>query len=171
MNNKRGQEEIIGFVLVIVLVVIIGVVFLGISLRKPVESSERESALVYQFLDSSMEQSSSCALGSGRDTLRLDELISECFNSNNECVDGNKTCDVMNGTILGLLEGGWNYGPDSRVKGYEFDSSYVADSSGSETKEEILIINVGNCSGSKIGNSYFAPEFPGKIITVLEVCY
>ena len=34
IKNKRGQEEIVGFVIIILLVSVVALVFFGISLRK-----------------------------------------------------------------------------------------------------------------------------------------
>ena len=51
-HKRRAQEEIVGFVLIVVLVVIVLVIFLGISLRNP-KPQQRESEIIYQFLESS----------------------------------------------------------------------------------------------------------------------
>ena len=70
-NLKKGQEEIVGFILVVVLVVVILVIFLGIQLRNP-EPEQRQSEVLYQFLESSMEQTTNCTLSEGASYLALD---------------------------------------------------------------------------------------------------
>lgn len=169
--RKRGQEEIVGFVLIIVLVMVVIMVFLGISLRKGGDS-QRESQEVYQFLESSMEQTTECALSEGRSLLKLDELISECYSSNNECVNEEKTCNVLNETFTNILEASWKYGEDFQIKGYELGIVYSHNNSNQAgQREEILEIMGGSCEGSVFGNSYWTPEFPGSITTTLKLCY
>jgi Tfp pilus assembly protein PilX len=167
--NKKAQEEIVGFVLIMVLVVVVLLVFLGISLRNPSES-ERDSKNIYQLLESSMEQTTNCSIFGRQELLDLGELLSECFSTNSECSNGEKTCKVLNGTVENLLEGSINYGNDNLVKGYSFESIYSSDSSNSN-QEVILELRKGVCGGSLSGNSYWAPEFPGSITTTLKLCF
>ena len=41
-TSKKAQEEMIGFVLIIVLVAVIALVFLAISIRKPAEIRDKK---------------------------------------------------------------------------------------------------------------------------------
>ena len=75
--NKKGQEEIVGFVLVIVLVAVIFLIFVGIFVRQDSNSTRQESIEVYQFLDSFMQQTSECAIGFEPAYSNVGELIQQ----------------------------------------------------------------------------------------------
>jgi hypothetical protein len=169
--NRKGQEEIVGFVLIMVLISVIFLVFLGITLRNP-DVSERKSETVYQFLESAMEQTTECVPSGRRINLDLDDLIGECYSSNSECDNGNKSCVVLNRTIKNILDSTWRYGEDLPLKGYSFESVYSLNNSAQAgTEERFLGILEGNCNGTIVGNSYWSPEFPGSITSTLKLCY
>lgn len=168
-KDKKGQEEMVGFVMVMVLVVVIFLVFLGITLRNP-ESSERKSEIIYQFLDSLMEQTTECALNQGTNFLTLDDLVRECYNSNSECETGEDSCEILNRTLIDAMDNSWKVGPDYPYKGYELQAAYLPDATGQQPSEEVFLISAGNCTGSIVGNSYWIPEFPGSITTTLKLC-
>jgi len=50
IKDKKAQEEMVGFVLIVVLVAIIAVIFLGITLRKPSNKIGQESERLSSFL-------------------------------------------------------------------------------------------------------------------------
>ncbi|MBI2057207.1 hypothetical protein HYT91_03060 [Candidatus Pacearchaeota archaeon] len=58
-KNKIGQEEMVGFALIIILVSVILLVFLAFSLNKP-KTEATESYEVNSFLQSSLQYTSSC---------------------------------------------------------------------------------------------------------------
>lgn len=121
MVNKKAQEEMVGFVLIMVIVAIIFLVFLAIWLRQDKFRGEVESAEISQFLDSLMKYTTDCAR---YDTnyLTIDELIEYC-KQNRVCPAGpaiNKnSCNLLNEIIKGIVESAWNFGPDSPEKGYK----------------------------------------------------
>ncbi len=155
-SKRRGQEEIVGFVLIVVLVVIILIVFLGIQLRKPA-TAQRESELVYQFLESSMEQTTNCTLSEGASYLALDELIRECHETGSSCLGGVGSCDIAKDTFKSLVKGSFAVGPDFPYKGYDVSAVYFVNSSGQSQIEPVFNITAGNCSNSYIGSSYLIP--------------
>ena len=163
--KKRGQEEIVGFVLIMVIVAVVFLIFLGITLRKG-GVSKRESSEVYQFLESSMEYTSDCAIRFVPDYSTMGELFEECYGGM-RCIDERDACEVLEQEMRSLLDSSWNVGPDGLVKGYEFISSYENE----ETSEQILSIQTGNCNNTIKGASYLIPAFPGKIQNTLSVCY
>jgi len=78
----------------------------------------------------------------------------------------------LNETLGEMLENSWVVSNGSALKGYEFESVYSFESdSQSDGNEEIVRITKGDCGGSAVGNSYFLPEFPGRIITTFRMCY
>ena len=166
--KRKGQEEMVGFVLIMVVVAIALLVFLGVTIRSGgsgvVESDSRE---IYQFLESSMEYTTSCSVTFLPDYSTLGELFEECLSGNN-CLDGTKTCDVLNDTLSRILEASWQVGPESNIKAYEFISEYSTNSS--SQADEIISLSAGNCTGAIRGASYLSPAFPGKIQSTLRLC-
>ena len=167
---KRGQEEIVGFVLIVVLVVIVLVIFLGIQLRN-LKPQQRESEVIYQFLESSMEQTSNCTLSTGASYLALDDLIRECHETGSSCVSGESSCNSADKTFKSLVNGSFAVGPSYPYKGYDVSALYVVNASGQPQIGSVLNITSGNCSGTYVGNSYWIPEFPGSIIVRAKLCF
>ena len=169
-NNKRkGQEEIVGFVLIVVIITIIFVIFLGIKLRNP-EPTQRESEIIYQFLESAMKQTTECVLNTNGRRVSLDELIKECQSTNTLCENGENSCDAAKETMTNMLNNTWKVGENYPTKGYEATVIYSYNSTSQTQNEEVFAILVGNCSNSFSGNSYFIPQFPGSIVVNAKLC-
>ncbi|GBE19977.1 MAG TPA: hypothetical protein ENG87_04130 [Candidatus Pacearchaeota archaeon] len=116
MLNKRAQEEMVGFALIIIVVAVILLIFLSFSLRdskkETVESYEIES-----FINAFLQHTTDC--GSYRTShLSIRELIFDC-NSNEKCLDERDTCEVLNSTLVEILDENWKIGEDRPIKGYE----------------------------------------------------
>ena len=116
-RNKKGQEEMVGFALIIIFVSVIILVFLGFFLsnqkNQSVESFEAES-----FIISSLQFSTQCEDFYGY--LSVNDLIFMC-NSESNCRDGKNSCNVLNSTLNNLLNQSWEVGTESPVKGYELN--------------------------------------------------
>lgn len=115
INKKRGQEEMVGFALIIILVSVILLAFLGISLSKS-ESEIIESFQVENFLQASLQYTTECKVSS--EPLSIQDLIFEC-SSKEQCLNGQDSCEVLNSTLTGLLKESWQVGEDSPYQGYE----------------------------------------------------
>lgn len=165
-NRKKGQEEIVGFVLIMVIVAVILVVFLGISIRNHGEN-EKESTDIYQFLESSGEITTGCQIRE-IEYADLGELFEKCYNSE-ECINELDSCSVLEEEMREILEKSWNIGENASIKGYRFESAYKPDSE--DAGEEILKIENGACGQRIRGASYLLPAFPGKIVNTLKLCY
>jgi len=166
--TRKGQEEIMGFVAIVVVIAVIFLVFLGIFLRRPAEQREQESSDVLRFLESMMEYTSDCAISYVPDYSDMGELISECYEDpGEECLNGENVCDVLNEELGEIIDNSWKYGPDRPIKGYIFNSSYKSE----QKTENIVIIEKGNCSLSFVGASYLSPAFPGTIESSLRLCF
>ncbi len=114
-KNKKAQEEMLGFALIIIVVAVIMLVFLSLSLRNQekevVESYEAES-----FVQAFLQYHTTCQDYSGY--ISLKDLIFSC-NNEELCLDERDSCEVLNTTLEGILEQSWRVSPDSPVKGYE----------------------------------------------------
>lgn len=169
---RKGQEEIVGFVVIVVLVAIIAVIFLGFSLRS--EPSTRESVTYTQFLSSAFEYTTDCAVQPS-ERARVKELIGECYRGNS-CLSGELSCSALNRTLREAIPRGLGIGEDRPLKGFTFRARHKAtpsSTSGENTQENAFItLTLGNCSGSTVqrGTSELQPSEGGVIVSTLEVC-
>lgn len=170
-KNTKGQEEIVGFVAIVVILTVIGLVFLGLTLNSD-KPNIKEGKDVNMFLSSALEYTSECEITLNR-YLSLQDLIKECYSySANKCLNGNEVCIELNNTLIGVLDGGYRkVGDDFQIKGYSFRASYSLNSSDNE-ETKIIGLSKGNCTGNVIvsGNEFFS-TYPGLIYVKLSLCY
>ena len=167
---KKAQNEMIGFVVIVLLVVVIGVVFLGILLRKSERVAGRD-AEISSFLESSMKYTSNCALSYEPDYDTLQDLITDCYKGR-KCIDGNHSCDVLNSSYSVILEKTWLVGEARPVKAYSFNVSFYS-SYDNSSKEGILYLEKGifeECSAER-GSEYIQAAYEGVVHTEMSVCY
>ncbi|MBI2043435.1 hypothetical protein HYT25_03535 [Candidatus Pacearchaeota archaeon] len=154
-KNKFGQEEMVGFALILILVAVILLVFLGFSLRSPPKESV-ESYEVESFLQSMLQYTTECEDNIER--LSVQDLIFSC-NENEKCADGKNSCEVLKTEVESILKESWKIGDEWPVKGYE------------------LIINTDTQSileikeGETTGNSKGAPQYLPKETDVFFKAY
>lgn len=164
--RKKGQEELVGFVAIVVIAAIVLVIFLAIFLRSNTNnSSNLESREVYQFLEASMKYTSGCAVSFEPDFSDLRELLDNCLESK-KCLNGRTACEELNSTLEDLIERSWKINSESYYKGFEFNAIWEFDSE----KKEIINSNSGNCSSGRIGAEYISSSSPGAIISKMIVC-
>jgi hypothetical protein len=116
-RKGKGQEEIAGFAVILVLVAIILLVFLVFYLKKP-QSEEIQSYEVSSFIQSFLQFTTSCEQNSGN--LSVQELIFQCEREA-ECSSGMKSCKVLNDTLNGILTESWKVGELYPNKGYNLN--------------------------------------------------
>jgi len=117
--DKRAQEEIVGFAVIVVIVAIILVIILAFMLNKGTgKVTFQTSFQAESFIHSVLQYTSDCS--DGLTYLPLQELTISCDN-NEQCIDGRNACDVLNSTITSIISksSSWNVGENSPVKGYE----------------------------------------------------
>lgn len=116
---KKAQEEMVGFVLIMLLVAVIFMVFLGIYIRQGKTVQRDQNTEISQFLDSALDFTTECTLDNWH-YLDVAELIAKVDNAG--CVPcsslSKTTCDVLKSTLGNLIEASWNFGQDSPNKGY-----------------------------------------------------
>ena len=136
-GNKLGQQEIVGFVLIVVLVVVGLMVFLIISLRD--SSVDEDSVSVANVLDVVFKYTTDCAIVYEPDYDNFEDLFKSCY-SGDDCKNlGVSACDYLNeslGDVLGDL-----MASDADVDSYELDFLGV-------DGEGVLRISEGDCVGS-----------------------
>jgi len=172
--NKKAQHEIMGFVLIIIIVSIIGLIFLGFMVGKG-EPVIQESIQISNLLISSMYYTSDCAINYVPNYKDGQDLIKECYsNSISVCLNSKNVCESLDSTMRKLIGESLKVGEDSPNKAYEL-IIYYKDLEGELPNEEILILEEGifsNCS-SQTGGRHFIPagDVGGGTINVeLSVC-
>ncbi len=113
--NKKAQEELVGFGLIIIIVSVILLVFLSLSLSNP-NRMEIQSYEVEGFIQAFLQHTSDCEDSLG--FLSVQELIFSCDNED-ICLNNQSACDAMNFTLTQICENSWNVGANTPIKGYE----------------------------------------------------
>lgn len=162
-KNRKSQEEMVGFVLIVVIVAILAVIFLGISLRKNREAVE--SGLVENFIQASMSYTTDCLIGARNEDIK--DLIKSCY-ENRGCKDERAACSVLNETLDDLMKKTWKVGEDRPVKSYNLLIYYEEN----EYIKKLIEISEGNCiKASKIAESQAIAMPPGNLYMKLGICY
>jgi len=173
VKSKCSQEEMIGFILIVVLVSVIALVFLGISIiRQP--KQEYKSSEVSNFLGSFLQYTTTCE--SRYLPLSMADVIKECAeNEAKECGNGELACSVMNSTTEGILSAALPYGNESYLKGYEFNIDVISrinDTGEIVIRKQLAGTKKGNCNVViKKGGDTLLPFEDDDIRIMLNACY
>lgn len=141
-ETKKSQQEMAGFVLIVVIVMIAGLVLFIISVKK--DKTETQSTDLDNFLSSIMSYTTDCVPTITPNYYNVGKLISGCYESET-CKNLNKDmCDYLNETLNKILDDFVKTGAD--ILAYQFDVSY--NSSG--LKPLILPLKYGLCENAKV---------------------
>jgi len=176
-KSKRSQHEIVGFVLIVLIVSIVGVIFLAITLGNP-EPERQNSVEVSNLLEASMYHTTNCAVNYVPQYRSVQDLVKECYkdrsgNSRN-CLDGNDVCQQLEDDLKNILEVSLDVGDEGVNKGYNIDIYFASDDQ-EVSNDLILQFNAGsfiNCSAI-VGGGHPIPVSSfgfGRIETELKVC-
>lgn len=159
-RNKKGQEEMVGFVLIIIIVTIAVVMLLLFSSRKSsgIESSQE----VENFLQASSYFTTSCV--ADEESFSLKKLIVACKN-NERCDNGQASCEILDSTIKSLIDSGW--GAVGNYNGYELQI-YLRSKDNNETVS-ILQNKAGNLTGNWQAGDVLFPVPPYDYHIYLKV--
>lgn len=175
-NKKKAQQEILGFVLIVLIVTIIGFVFL-MFIFKP-DNSEKNSLEISNLLESTMYSTTSCAINYVPQYRDMQELIKECDqNENQKCLNNKEVCEVLDYELKKILDDSLNPEEGSLFKAYKLVGYYsYKNEEGEEVHDkEIITIENGkflNCS-SKPGaiHRIMTNNYGSGIINIeLEAC-
>ena len=171
-RNKKAQEEIVGFVLIVILVAVIAVIFLGISLRNP-SSTSIESQQIASFLSSASQVTTECEIEL---TVKnnVGQLIVKCFEGD-ICADEESNrvsaCETLENTLKGIMQASYLVNEESFTRYYNLT---IYDSFNEPIIRPILAGPQGNCPGRILRNNKpftvigLSDE---QIIMNLEVCF
>jgi hypothetical protein len=168
MMRKRGQEEAVGFVAIIVIVALVVVFFIGISIRHAGPQA-LGSASVKQFLESSSAFTTSCDLGLRTKYATLEQLMQSCSrNSQATCLNGELACQRYNETVQRLLDSTWKPSQEGIIEGYVFNVSYERQTG----SEQVVSFMNGSCEGNFMAEEVLSPDTfeGGTFVTQLRIC-
>lgn len=112
-RNIRGQEEMVGFALILIIVAIIFIVLLSFYIKKPQENVENAQA--NSFVQAFLQYTTACEQNS--ENITLQRLIFKCQEKAN-CSYNMNPCKVLNDTLKGIVKESWDVGEKNPVKGY-----------------------------------------------------
>ena len=158
-QNKLGQEEMIGFALIIILVSVILLVFLAFSLSKP-KTEATESYEVNSFLQSTLQYTTACQTSRGLNSIQ--DLVFEC-GLKEKCSNDEDTCKILNETLTDILKESWPTGEDRPNKGYELIIN--------AGEEIILNIQEGNITKNCKGSSQILAKSRKEFSINFEACF
>ena len=170
MKNKKAQSEIVGFVVIIVIVSIIGLIFLSLSIGRG-NVDKRTSVEISDFLQSSMHYTSDCAVNYIPDYKDIQDLIKSCYRDET-CLNEKKACEVLEEQYSEIISQSFQVSDDSKNKAYNLNI-YYGDLELDLSPDYIMNFTQGNfidCS-SEAGASQDIFMNPGNIVVELSFCY
>lgn len=114
-RNRSGQEEIVGFAVILIIVAVILLILLSFLLGRGSDKEAVQNYEIQSFLGASLQYTSECE--DQIEYLSLQKLINACEEGGN-CLDGKDSCEALNETIINLMGKSWNVGSQSSIKGY-----------------------------------------------------
>jgi len=118
--HKRAQEEIVGFVLVVVIISVILLVFLGIILKNTSQEDELETIKISKFLDAMMEVTTDCIITEPVPAT-FSELITACAKGKTCLNSGQHACEQMKENAEKIIESSWRIKRGAAYDGYIFE--------------------------------------------------
>jgi hypothetical protein len=120
IKNRLGQEEMVGFALIVIIVAVILLVFLSLSFSKR-NTQTVQSYEVENFLKTSLQYTTNCEFYR-EGYVSLETLIFKCY-ENKTCINGNNGCVVLGTTLKEMLNESWKAGSDKPIQGYVLNIS------------------------------------------------
>ncbi|MDD5193449.1 MAG: hypothetical protein PHF67_02580 [Candidatus Nanoarchaeia archaeon] len=167
--EKKAQQEIAGFVIIVVLVSVGALLFFSLMLGRG-ESKLENNAEISYLLKASMYYTTNCAVNFIPQYQSLEDLTKLCYN-NGRCINDVDSCRILNETFKGIIKDALLVSPNSPNKAYLLNIYYREENSTSPN-EEILKSAEGQFKecGSKIGGVESRIYRNGNIEFELEVC-
>lgn len=165
-NKKRAQQEMIGFVLIVVLVIVGLMIFLVLEVRKPPKIVDNPK--LTDLLNAIEQHTSKCIINYD-DYIDIEELIVSCY-KNRPCSNLDLTvCEQMEKELEGILDSVFK--TESIYSGYVFNIT-ILDLEGKGIRA-LYNKTEGNCTGISTGTKDSIPLVSTKemIDITLKMCY
>jgi hypothetical protein len=159
--NRKSQEEIVGFIFIVAIVVVAGLIFLSFSLRgNKITGSSSE---VESFMSALVQYSTNCSM---QGTLDIGDLMKSCY-LGKSCEQGENACSELNRTLQDIMKNSWDIGDENKNKGYNILFYYQA----LEEKEKIIEFSEGNCNKTiRRGASQAVHVSSGDLFIEISIC-
>lgn len=155
-KHKKGQDEMVGFALIIVMVAVIFIVIISVYIKKP-----QEKTVDYQansFIQAMLQYTTNCQ-EENLDNLTVQDLISKCKQGNPCYTQNMNPCVMLNNTIKSIIKTSWKVGTGSPIKGYEFNINVSTDG---KTEETFMNIKEGVVTNNYKGAEQDLPPQTGS---------
>jgi len=119
-SSKRSQHETMGFIVIVSLVIIVGVIFLGIKMNQPNKANTYQDSQIINFLSASSKYTSDCF--ENHEPLTLNDLKEKCYRNGDERCTSNDVmtlCELLNDTYSKMLATSWLIDDGSPTRYYE----------------------------------------------------
>ena len=131
-KSKLAQEEIMGFVVIMILVAVILMIFLWLHLNKNPDEGI-EDAQIKNFVLILAEINTECGK-TGYPNLPINDVIKLCADEK-DCENGDDSCEYLEKTIENIMDVTWPVEEDSIYKSYSISIN--------ESGKEIVNLNKG----------------------------
>lgn len=170
-NQKHGQSETVGFIIIMVIVMVIVLVFMWF-LFKPENNYMPTSVQMSNLLSASMYSTSNCSTSFIPQYKTGQELVKTCFSyAGEQCLDGRNVCQALNDTLKETVGDVLDVNEDSPIKAYKITIAYHVPNSDEPDKTFMQIGegNFKNCT-SRYGGSNSIFSGSGSIEVRIQVC-
>jgi len=174
-RSKHAQQETVGFVLIVMLIVIAAVIFIGLKVRHSSPNIATD-AEISNFLAASSELTTECYLNNLPNYRNIKDLKKDCYYSNSAvlCPEGMTACSSLRNIYETLLI---NFRPGGKFLTYYKLGFYYAPGSSESGGQRIGFgtpIEFGNaslCLSKRGGKTEISANEEGsRIVTEIEVC-
>lgn len=153
---KKGQSEMVGFALILIIIAVVILVFLSINLKKQ-DTDFTKSYEVESFIQTFLEETTKCADGYEPKYASLRRTMNKCIGKS-VCSNGIDPCKEFNETMTKILNDSWQVGQDWKTKGYYMNITVKG--------EEFFSSVKGNKTGNSLGS---IQNFDGEIDIIFQV--
>jgi hypothetical protein len=159
-RNKRAQDEMVGFALILIMVAVIFIVIISVWIRKPQEKTVNYEA--NSFIQSLLQYTTSCEEDYGN--LTVQDLLAKCKEGNpcyynDQMNQQSDPCKILNNTIREIVKASWQTGVNSSIKGYSFNINISEDGT---NEEQFINIKEGVVTNNYRGGEQDLPPERGS---------
>ena len=162
LESRRGQQEMVGFVLIVVLVMVGLMVFLIISVRNSPEPVN--SLAIENMLDSIMKHTTECAIVFEPQFDNFEDLFKSCYEGDDCSNLDMSACDYLNESLRDVV--GDLMDSEATVGAYQVDF-FVRDGEG---QQGLLRIVEGNCTGSSLAAQRSIVSGSESLVVRIRTC-
>lgn len=161
--NRKGQEEMVGFGVILILVAVIFIIFIASYIRNSESSDEDYEA--NSFIQALLQYTTNCE-EENLNNLSIQKLIGKCQEQEKCYYRNMDPCKLLNSTVRSIVRDSWKIGSKNQYKGY----SLIINTSATE---QIMKITDGTITtnNSRSGLQTFGDPYSGDYVVILFDIY